>query len=554
VSASIAVAAAMALALSGQTQPATQTTQRPGEPTRRPATGLRADTAVIRGRITTVDGRPIAQAEVTVSAPLQQPRRETTDADGRYEARGLAADAYTISVSKSGFATTEFGQRRASYPGRRVNVGDGEVLEHIDLVLPRAGTITGRVSDENGDPVMGATVSLLEARFVNGRRRLVESGNRRRTNDLGRFRLYGVQPGRYVLVAAAAPAGPYRMPGYAPSYYPGAASASDAQPVTIGAADDLSSIEIRLMPGHGVRVAGTVRDASGQPFRGRVRLAGSDRAGALAPPAVEVAAQADGAFEFDGVAPGEYVLQTTFPGSFASAWISVADANVTGIVMTATIGSTVKGHITFEGTPVRVRPQDFQFNFVQTDLDLGPPPGVYRAKIDDDFSFQYVGLFGPLLIRPAGGAAWMLKSVRAGGVDITDTPTLFGTRDQSLADVEVILTNRGPGVSGTVTDGRGHAVESCTAIAFTADRARWGRQSRFIKAAPCGPQGTFSIPGLPESEYLVAAVDRIQGANGTGEWQDPDVLESLVVDAAKVTLADGQTATVSAKLVVRSQP
>jgi len=85
---------------------------------------------------------------------------------------------------------------------------------------------------------------------------------------------------------------------------------------------------------------------------------------------------------------------------------------------------------------------------VQTDLDLGPPPGVYRAKIDDDFSFQYVGLFGPLLIRPAGGAAWMLKSVRAGGVDITDTPTKFGTRDQSLADVEVILTNRGPGVSG----------------------------------------------------------------------------------------------------------
>jgi hypothetical protein len=553
-SASTLIAAAAALALSGQVQPATQATQHPGELTTRPTPGLRGDSAVIRGRITTLDGQPLRQADVTISAPrMPQPQRESTDADGRYEARGLAADAYTIIVSKTGFATTEFGQRRASYPGRRVTVSDGEVLEHIDVILSRAGTIAGRVSDENGDPVMGATVSLLEMRFVNGRRRLVESGNRRRTSDLGRFRLYGVQPGRYVLVASAAGAGPYRMPGYAPSYYPGAASASDAQPVTLGAADELSSIEIQLAPGHGVRVAGTALDANGQPFRGRVRLAGSDRSGALAPPAVEVVPHPDGAFEFDGVAPGEYVMQTTFPGAFASAWMTVADTDLAGIVLTTALGSTVSGHITFEGTPVRLRPQDFQFNFVQTDLDLGPPPGVYRAKIDDDFTFQYVGLFGPLLIRPAGSAAWMLKSVRVGGVDITDTPTMFGTRDQSLADVEVILTNRGPGVSGHVTDARGRPVDSCTAIAFAADRARWGRQSRYVKAAPCAPDGTFSIPGLPASEYLVAAVDRIQSPNGTGEWQDPEVLEALVVDSVRVTLMDGQTATVSAKLVVRSQ-
>ena len=552
----ILVVAAVAIGLSGQTQPATQSTQRPGEPTRPPPPGSRGDGAVIRGRITTLDGRPLGQVEVAISAPrMPQPRRESTDADGRYEARGLAADAYTISASKTGFATTEFGQRRASYPGRRVTVRDGEVLEHIDVVLPRAGTIAGRVSDENGDPVMGVTVSLLEMRFVNGRRRLMDSGNRRRSNDLGRFRLFGVQPGRYVVVASAAGAGPYRMPGYAPSYYPGAVSASDAQPVTIGAGDDLSAIEIRLAPGHGVRVTGTALDSAGQPsYRGRVRLAGSDRSGALAPPAVEVATQADGAFAFEGVAPGDYVVQTTFPGAFGSAWINVAQADVKGIVMTTAIGSTVSGRITFEGAPTNVRPQDIQFNFVQTDLDLGPPPGVYRAKIDDDFSFQYIGLFGPLLIRPAGGAAWMLKSVCAGGVDITDTPTMFGKRDQSLADVEVILTNRGPGVSGNVTDGRGRAVESCTAIAFAADRARWGRQSRYVKAALCAADGTFSISGLPAAEYLIAAVDRIQNMNGAGEWQDPEVLAALVVDATRVTLTDGQTATVSAKLVVRSEP
>ena len=98
--ASMLIVAAAALVLSGQNQPAPRTTQRPGEPTRRQASGGRGDSAVIRGRITTVDGQPLAQADVTLSAPTQQPRRESTDADGRYQAAGLTADAYTVSVSK----------------------------------------------------------------------------------------------------------------------------------------------------------------------------------------------------------------------------------------------------------------------------------------------------------------------------------------------------------------------------------------------------------------------------------------------------------------------
>ena len=103
------------------------------------------------------------------------------------------------------------------------------------------------------------------------------------------------------------------------------------------------------------------------------------------------------------------MLQTWFSGAFAAQFVSVADTDVTGIALRTTIGSTVRGHINLGGASVK--PQDFQFNFVQTDLDLGPPPGTYRAKSNDDFSFEYVGLFGPLLIRPAGGPEWMLKSV-----------------------------------------------------------------------------------------------------------------------------------------------
>jgi len=89
----------------------------------------------------------------------------------------------------------------------KVRVAGGDVIERIDFTLSRASAITGRVSDENGDPIQGATVSLLQLQFVTGRRTLVETGRGRRTNDLGRFRLYGVQPGRYAVVASAAATG-----------------------------------------------------------------------------------------------------------------------------------------------------------------------------------------------------------------------------------------------------------------------------------------------------------------------------------------------------------
>src|ERR1700722_7509281 len=117
------------------------------------------------------------------------------------------------------------------------------------------------VSPENGDPVQGATVSLLRLQFANGRRTLVDAGQGRRTNDLGRFRLFDVQPGRYALVASAATAGPFRLPGYAPTYYPSSLPAGDA-PLLAGAPGaEETPVELRLVPGRVAKVSGAAFDS-----------------------------------------------------------------------------------------------------------------------------------------------------------------------------------------------------------------------------------------------------------------------------------------------------
>jgi hypothetical protein len=549
------VATALATAAWITSAPAQQsppTVQRPGETARpRPPTDAAENTSVIKGRVVDADGRPLRQVQVRLFGSLaRDPRNESTDTDGRYEADELPADSYTLIASKTGYTTTEFGQRRASYPGTKVRVGVGEVIERIDITLPHAGAITGRVSDENGDPVQGATVSLLRLQFANGRRTMVDAGQGRRTNDLGRFRLFGVQPGRYALVASAATAGSFRLPGYAPTYYPSSLAAGDAQLVTVasGAADTI--VELRLIPGRVAKVSGTAFDSSDQPYRGRLYLAPSERSGVVGTTA-QTAPQPDGTFEFINVVPGDYVLQTSAPGPFASQFVSVSDADVTDLTLRTAIGSTARGHITFEGAPARVRPQDVRFNFVLTDLDLGPAPGTYRAKIIDDWNFEYIGLFGSLLIRPFAGPDWRVKSIRTGGADITDTPLPFGRQDQSLTDVEVVMTNRGAEAAGTVTDARGQTVPGCTVLVFAADRDRWQRYSRFVKAARCEGDGSFSVRGLPTAEYFVVAVDRLEGSETSGEWEDPAVLESLLPYASRVALREGQTTSTSLKLIGR---
>jgi hypothetical protein len=52
-------------------------------------------------------------------------------------------------------------------------------------------------------------------------------------------------------------------------------------------------------------------------------------------------------------------------------------------------------------------------------------------------------------------------------------------------------------------------------------------------------------------EYYVAAVDWLQGTEGFGEWQDPAFLKSIAPRARRVTLADGQMAAVTPRLIIR---
>jgi hypothetical protein len=159
------------------------------------------------------------------------------------------------------------------------------------------------------------------------------------------------------------------------------------------------------------------------------------------------------------------------------------------------------------------------------------------------------GANGPRRLRvlttPAG---WALKSILVNGIDVTDTPLMFGTNEQSLRDVEVVLTDRVTEIVGGVTDDRGRPAADYVVVAFATDRAQWYQQSRFLKNTSPARDAAFALRGLPPGQYYVAAIDRRLGAEEAGELENPEFLESLVAHATRVTLSEGQRTTLTLKL------
>src|SRR5205823_1449033 len=127
---------------------------------------------------------------------------------------------------------------------------------------------TGRVVDEMNEPVAQASVSLERRRYIDGDRRWADVSGAS-TDDRGEFRIFGIPPGEYVIVArfSATHWGARDRVRYVPTYYAGTPVAAEAQRVTVAAGQEVSAITIALARAATATVHGVVR-SSGQAALG----------------------------------------------------------------------------------------------------------------------------------------------------------------------------------------------------------------------------------------------------------------------------------------------
>src|SRR2546421_1094392 len=246
----------------------------------------------ITGRVLAADnGRPIRRARVFVSATeLPGGRGAMTDDQGVYDITELPAGRYTVTVSKSGFVSLAYGQRRPLQSGTPLQLLDNQQLKGVDFRLPRGSVIAGTIVDEVGDPMPGVTVRVMRYQYLQGDRRLTPAGGGQ-TDDKGQFRVWGLMPGEYYVNGIvrnfnignfagrggpggfggpggpggfAGPGGPgggrsgfggrggFRSPAddeeqlaYAPTYYPGGAPMAQAKSITRGLRPEGLGLHVR---------------------------------------------------------------------------------------------------------------------------------------------------------------------------------------------------------------------------------------------------------------------------------------------------------------------
>ena len=518
---------------------------------------------VIQGRVVRADGRPVRRAHVQLASgeDLFSPSATSTDDDGRYEFRNLPPGTYLVRAVVPGASATAFGQRDSSDRGGIITLKAGAELDHIDIAMPRPGVVSGRIVDEYGDPMANANVRAGRVVFSKGRRRLVGAGPASsHTDDLGRYRLFGLPSGQYLIGAEVGEADAFQQtadrPGYARTFFPGTPTPADAQAVDIGQTQEALTIDFALVRGQIARISGMAFTADGRRLQGQLSLTQSSRSSAIATPPVSVRTSVDGNFAFTRIAPGEYVLQAATPrstasteGEFASLFVTVNGVDLPDIVVHLSAGSTIKGRLTFEGAEPPANP-DFHLSALPMDPDMASlsDNAPARADIHDDWTFDMSGINGPrvlLLTQPPEG--WMLKAVRVNGADMTDAPLSFGTAEQSLRDVEVVLTNRVGALTVAAKDTNDMAPDF-RVIAFATDRARRYAGSRFLALGVPGHDGAVTLHGLAPGDYYLAAAAR-RVLDETTAVDDGEFLESLVAGATKITLTEGETRSVSVSVI-----
>jgi protocatechuate 3,4-dioxygenase beta subunit len=356
--------------------------------------------------------------------------------------------------------------------------------------------------------------------------------------------------------------------GYAPVCFPVSSSAPSTT-VTVAAGEERTGIDIQMVLTPVARVGGILVAPGGVlPRNAQLTLINAeetasdiDRQGTGVGP--------DGHFSFQNVAPGRYtVMARTMPVGpmgpvppsaaagqrpaeeprlWGSADIVVAGQDLLDVVVELQRGLTVSGQIAFQPT-TQTPPADLsrvQLSLFPATPDqnsfmsMGPSP---QAKVDASGRFTIADvvpgkyrLNGGVLNALAGGPAWVLDSITAGGQDVLDFP-LEVRAGRDVTGVAVTFSDQVTELSGTIADQKGAPATEYTILLYPTDQKFWTPQSRRIRSARAGADGHYTFRMVPPGEYrLTTLVDPEPGA-----WFDREFLEQLDSSSVRVVLAGGE--------------
>jgi len=501
----------------------------------------------------------------------------TTDADGHFRVEKVVPGRYRIFLEKAGLVGVN--ERGLKSDVNVVTVQAGQSVDLLLRMLPTA-VISGRVTDEDGDPMFGVRVIAFKKKPGKAAREAVGSGA---TNDLGEYRLAGLFPGQYSLLAMPPPdfrdyetqqekSPPSANPGdaqpdtrYVSTYYPGTYDAVQASILTLKAGDEMP-VNFTLVPARTYRIRGIVSGvtAGQKPVVELVSKAG-DAYGANAN---EIGA--DGQFEVRGVAPGAYVLRagagTGTQLLSVHQDVSVVAADVEGIKLIPLPSFRLSGHLHNDGGAAGDVTQ-YVVNLRLAELPEDPAFFMSQDFFGTNASVDRLGNFewkdvnpGTYIVQVYGGGgqgSYFLKSVTLGGRDIATGFTASGP-----ATLDVVVSTKAGTVEGTVVEkgkdgdtdpvnnnhinnndqvNNDHPLANITVVAVPEEKYR--KLPDRVATGSTDQHRRYMIRGLAPGSYTLYAWQDVED----GIWRNPDFLKSQEANGAAVKVEEGSHQTIELK-------
>jgi hypothetical protein len=174
-----------------------------------------------------------------------------TDEKGHFEFADLVPGTYHVSASHVGMVM----KSAHAGEGMLVTLEAGKP-QSLNLVMQPGAVITGRILNEEGEPMPHVSVGAMRYVYTIYGRHLSPTGHTAETDDKGEYRLFGLQPGSYLIAAdprrggfsedtgvaiSAMPgAGPAKANStvYVATYYPNEMSPAQATPIVVKPGDE----------------------------------------------------------------------------------------------------------------------------------------------------------------------------------------------------------------------------------------------------------------------------------------------------------------------------
>lgn len=480
-------------------------------------------------------GQPMHRAEVSIEGPgLDGPRTTLTDVQGSYTFRDLPPGRYSVSAWKLGYVKA-VESVTAEAVGRGLLGADAEQGQ-VPIVLTRAAVIVATVSNDLGEPLAGAFVSVLREMVSGDDRKLVPATGPAfipTTDDRGTVRLYNLAPGKYYVAARLTTLSRVadRRDVSAQVFFPGTLSQDQATAVMVSAGQEVQ-ITFPLVTDRLSRIRGIVISSQGEPVEGaNVQLVNVVAGGITSH---QIRRTSQGGFEASGLPPGTYLIEVRpAPESrqpeYARHEVHVTGDDVEGLVVATTRAAVINGRLIVDGIDPKPGTKGDSVRVVTRFAGRTVASGVVTKTGNGTFEIRGILGRGSIRIQDPTNT-WFLDSVYEAERDITDAVLDYAQLDGKTIDVR--LTTRPTVLTGVTLNSKGLATPGSTVIAFADDDSLWSDTSRYIMTSRTDQAGKFLMRGLPPGTYLLAAVP----SHEPGREFSAEFLEGLRSFATRVTL------------------